>query len=166
MKKLLAVLLSFIIVISFACFALGSGEDDDKKATQANGEVESTVEDSEKLGEYAVEINSCRLAKDYEGKGVVIVKYKFTNNSDKKANFMLAFDDNVFQDGIGLNESLFVDESANYSADNQQKDIKPGASLDVECAYELNDDKTDIEVEVKQLISLSDKTISKTFSIK
>ena len=166
MKKLLAVLLSFVIVISFACFALGSGEDDDKKATQANGKVETTEEENEKLGEYAVEIESCRLAKDYEGKGVVIVKYKFTNNSDKKANFMFAFDDNVFQDGIGLNESLFVDESANYSADNQQKDIKPGASLEVECAYELNDDTTDIEVEVKELISLSDKTISKTFSIK
>ncbi len=108
---------------------------------------------------------SCRLAKDFEGKDVLIVKYKFTNNSDKAANFMFAFKDSVFQDGIGLNESYVLDDSAKYSADNQQKDIKPGSSLDVECAYELNDTKTDVEVEVKELVSLSDKTISKTFSI-
>ena len=136
-----------------------------KKTTQAKGEAETTVEENEKLGDYAVDILGCRLAKDYEGKDVVIVKYKFTNNSDKAANFMFAFDDSVFQDGIGLNESLVVDKSAKYSADNQQKDIKPGASLEVECAYELNDTKTDIDVEVKELISLSDKTISKSFSI-
>ncbi len=31
MKKLLPVLLSLLVVFSFACFALGSGEDDSKK---------------------------------------------------------------------------------------------------------------------------------------
>lgn len=165
MKKLLPVLLSLLVVFSFACFALGSGEDDSKKTTQAKGEAETTVEENKKLGDYAVEILSCRLAKDFEGKDVLIVKYKFTNNSDKAANFMFAFKDSVFQDGIGLNESYVLDDSAKYSADNQQKDIKPGSSLDVECAYELNDTKTDVEVEVKELVSLSDKTISKTFSI-
>ncbi|MBQ3431342.1 MAG: DUF5067 domain-containing protein [Clostridia bacterium] len=165
MKKLLPVLLSVLVVFGFACFALGSGEDDSKKTTQAKGEAETTVEENEKLGDYAVEILSCRLAKDFEGKDVVIVKYKFTNNSDKAANFMFAFDDSVFQDGVGLNDSLFVDESAKYSADNQQKDIKPGTSLEVECAYELNDTKTDVEVEVKELISFDEKTITKTFSI-
>ena len=38
--------------------------------------------------------------------------------------------------------------------------------FDVEVAYELNDTTTDIEVEVKELFSFSDKTITKTFSIK
>lgn len=165
MKKYLPVLLSLIIVFSFACFALGSGEDDSKKGTQGNGKAETTVADNEKLGDYAVEIKSCRLAKDFEGKDVVIIKYKFTNNSEKAANFMLAFDDSVFQDGVGLNETVFLDDSAKYSADNQRKDIKPGSSLDVECAYTLNDTKTDVEVEVKELFSYDEKTISKTFSI-
>ena len=165
MKKYLPVLLSLIIVFSFACFALGSGEDDSKKATQGSGKAETTVADNEKLGDYAVEIKGCRLAKDYEGKDVVIIKYKFTNNSDKAANFMFAFDDNAFQDGIGLNEAYALSDSAKFSDDNQTKDIKPGSSLDVECAYTLNDTKTDVEVEVKELISLDEKTISKTFSI-
>ncbi len=165
MKKVLSILLSLVVVFSFACFALGSGEDDDKKTTQANGEAQTTVADNEKLGDYAVEIQSCRLAKDYDGKDVVIIKYKFTNNSDKAASFMYAFEDNVFQDGIGLNEAIILADSAKYSSDNQTKDIKPGSSLEVECAYELNDTKTDVEVEVKELISFDEKTISKTFKI-
>lgn len=165
MKKILPVLLSVLVVFGFACFALGSGEDDSKKTTQAKGEAETTVEENEKLGDYAVEILSCRLAKDYDGKDVVIIKYKFTNNSDKAASFMYAFEDNVFQDGIGLNEAIILADSAKYSSDNQTKDIKPGSSLEVECAYELNDTKTDVEVEVKELISFDEKTISKTFKI-
>ena len=43
--------------------------------------------------------------------------------------------------------------------------IKAGVSLDVEVAYELNDTTTDIEVEVKELISFDDDLVTKTFSI-
>ena len=45
------------------------------------------------------------------------------------------------------------------------KDIKKGASLEVEVAYELNDSTTDVEVEVSELFSFSDKVIKKTFTI-
>lgn len=165
MKRFLPVLLSLLVVFGFACFALGSGEDKDQKVTQENGNAQTTVEDNTRLGDYAVEIYSCRCVKDFEGKDIVIITYKFTNNSDKNANFLFAFSDNVFQDGIGLNKAYYLGDSVDYSSDNQTKDIKPGSTLDVECAYELNDTKTDIEVEVKELVSLDEKTISKTFSI-
>ncbi|MBO5725857.1 MAG: DUF5067 domain-containing protein, partial [Clostridia bacterium] len=104
---------------------------------------------------------------DYANKDVVIVKYKFTNNNDDEATaFYLTFDDAVYQNGVGLNEAYVLKDSANYNADNQTKEIKKGASIEVEAAYELNDTTTDIEVEVKELFSFSDKTIKKTFSIK
>ena len=63
-------------------------------------------------------------------------------------------------------ECYFVDDSANYSSANQTKEIKQGVSLDVEIAYELNDTTTDIEVEISELFSFSDRKIQKTFSIK
>ena len=62
--------------------------------------------------------------------------------------------------------AYILKDSANYDSENQTKAIKKGASLEVEVAYELNDTETDIEVEVKEFISLNDKVISKTFSIK
>ena len=97
---------------------------------------------------------------------IVIVKYQFTNNDSEATSFMWTFEYNVYQNGIGLNECYVVAETANFSSDNQSKEIKKGASISVEVAYELNDTTTDIEVEVSELISFSDKKIAKTFSIK
>ncbi len=99
-------------------------------------------------------------------KPVAIVKYKFTNNDNDPTSFMFAFDDNVYQNGVGLNTAIFLDDSAEYNSKNQTKEIKKGATIDVEVAYTLNDSTTDIEVEVKELISFSDKKITKTFKIK
>ena len=162
MKKM-KVLLSIMLVLMFAMFALGSGEDTSQD--QGTGTVESEETDTN-IGDYTVEIQSCRLAKDYTGKDVVIVKYLYTNVSNEDATaFYVAFDETVYQNGVGLNESYVLDDSANYSADNQTKEIKKGASLEVEVAYELNDTTTDIEVEVKELFSFDDTTITKTFSI-
>ena len=79
---------------------------------------------------------------------------------------MWSLNTSVFQDGIGLNECYVADDSANYSSDNQSKEIKSGASLSVEVAYELNDSVTDIEVEVSEYLSWSDKKVTKTFKIK
>ncbi|MBE6796933.1 MAG: DUF5067 domain-containing protein [Ruminococcaceae bacterium] len=159
MKKLLTLLLAVILVVTFGAFALGSGEDGE--SDQGSGNADTTD-----IGDYSVVIDSCRLAKDFEGDNVVIVKYKFTNNADDAAAFYLTFDDAVYQNGVGLNEAYVLKDSANYSADNQTKEIKKGATLDVEVAYELNDNTTDVEVEVKELFSFSDKTIKKTFKIK
>ncbi|MBE5928818.1 MAG: DUF5067 domain-containing protein [Lachnospiraceae bacterium] len=162
MKKV-NVLLSIVLVLMFAMFALGSGEETSKN--QGTGTAENQESDTS-IGDYTVEIQSCRLAKDYEGKDVVIVKYFYTNvaNDDATA-FFTAFDETVYQNGVGLNESYFVDDSAKYNSDNQMKEIKKGASLEVEVAYELNDTTTDIEVEVKELFSFDDTIITKTFSI-
>ena len=158
-------LLSIVFVLMFALFALGSGEDNNTNINQGTGTAE-TAESISNIGKYKGEIKSCRVVKDYTGKDVVIVKYLFTNVSDDDAtSFMVAFDDQVYQNGVSLNASYFLDDSANYSADNQTKEIKKGASLEVEVAYELNDNTTDIEVEVKELFSFNDTVVSKTFSI-
>lgn len=164
MKKILSVILAALVVLSFAVFALGSGESGTE--SQGSGQAEGQSASETTLGNYEVEIKSCRLAKDYAGKDVVIVNYGFTNNADEPASFAWTFEDQVYQGGIGLNEAYILADSANYSSDNQTKEIKKGATLDVEVAYELNDTTTDVEVEVSELISFDDKTITKTFSIK
>lgn len=164
MKKF-HLLLTILLVAIFAVFAMGSGED--ASVNQGTGSAATTATEAQgSIGKYSVVIDSCRLAKDYEGKDIVIVKYIFTNVSDEEsAAFFTTFDESVYQAGVGLNEALFLDESANYSADNQTKEIKKGASLEVEVAYELNDTATEIEVEVKEYFSFDDTTITKTFSI-
>ena len=157
-------ILAVMLVAVFAIFALGSGESE--TANQGTGAAETKAATENEIGKYSVAIDSCRLAEDYSGKPVVIVKYVFTNVSDEDAaSFMVAFDEEVYQNGVGLNNAYVLDDSANYSADNQTKEIKKGATLEVEVAYELNDTTTDIEVEVKELFSFNDKKLTKTFSI-
>lgn len=158
MKKINALLMAALIAV-FAVFALGSSDSEEKdqgKDSAGNDEI----------GKYSVVIDSCRLAEDYEGDPVVIVKYVFSNlDDDDAASFSLTFDDTVYQNGVGLNTAYVLDDSANYDADNQTKEIKKGASIEVEVAYELNDTTTDIDVEVKELFSFDETTITKTFSI-
>lgn len=176
----------------FFVFALGSGEDTTSPATSNNDsqapketvmntETENAVDGTEQqqetaaatetaqegvLGDYIVIIDSCRMVKDYEGKPVVIVKYIFTNVSDESpAAFLYALDTAVYQSGIGLNESYFLSDSAAYDSGNQAKEIKAGATIEVEVAYELNDTTTDIEVEVSEYFSWTDDKVTKTFSL-
>lgn len=162
--KFLKVFLAVLLVAAFALCAMGSGESSEKD--QGSGAADQAGKSEDSIGKYSVVIDNCRLAEDYEGNPVVIVKYIYTNVSDEDATaFYVAFDDTVYQDGVGLNEAYILDDGANYSADNQTKEIKKGASLEVEVAYELNDATTDIEVEVEELFSFDDTVIKKTFSI-
>lgn len=164
MKRIATILLCVLLAGVFMLFALGSGSSE-SDADQGTGSAVTPEGDNTTLGDYSVEIKSCRLAKDFEGKDVVIVKYGFTNNGDDSESFTVALEDTVYQNGIGLNKAYVLEDSANYSEDNQTKEIKKGATLDVEVAYELNDTTTEIEVEVSEWISWDDKVIRKKFSI-
>lgn len=162
-NKILSLILAVVLAATFCLFALGSGESSTQD--QGSGTAESAETASATLGDYMVEIKSCRLAKDFEGKDVAIITYGFTNNADDATAFTFAFDDQVYQNGVGLNNAYFLADSANYAEDNQTKEIKTGATLDVEVAYELNDTTTDLEVEVKELFSFNDHMVKKTFTI-
>lgn len=164
MKKTLSVIMIMLLLLTYSAFALASGESSEN--VQSSGSVEQVEKaDDTALGDYQVDIKSCRLAEDYEGKPVVIVTYGFTNNAEESIPFYTAVSTTVYQDGVGLNEAFILDDSANYNADNKSKDLKTGASLDVEVAYELNDTTTDIEVEVTEWISFNDHKITKIFSL-
>ena len=162
-NKILSFAMAVLLIVVFCVFALGSGESSTNE--QGTGVAESATEATTKLGDYNVEIKTCRLAKDYEGKSVAIITYGFTNNADNSTAFAYTFDDQVYQDGVGLNKAYVLADSANYAEENQTKEIKKGATLDVEIAYELNDTTTDLEVEVKELFSFDDHMVKKTFTI-
>ena len=162
MKRITSLLLAVLLIFTYGVFALGSAESE--TTDQGSGTAETKKEDTN-LGQYKVEIKSSRLVKDYEGDSVIIVKYTFTNNADEPASFMFAFEDNAYQDGVGLNKAFMLDDGAKYNSDNQTKDIKKGSSIDVEVAYELNDNKTPVDIEVERLFSFDDSKITKTFKL-
>ena len=117
------------------------------------------------VGDYHVEILSCRVVKGYDNKDVVILKYKFTNHSDDSANFARSISDEVYQNGVGLSGAYVLPDEANYNEDNQSKDIKPGVSLELEVSHELNDSTAPIEVELTEHLGWSDDKVTKTFTL-
>lgn len=160
-------ILSMLLAVLFILFAVASGSDDSGEVKeQDKGTVEKTEEANEQaIGDYEVEILTCRLTKDYEGKDAVIITYRFTNVlGDEPASFMWSFSDKVYQGGVEC-ETAYIYDDDSYDSANKDKEIKAGASLEVECAYVLNDTTSDVEVEVTELISLDETKITKTFEI-
>ncbi len=162
-----------IVVVLIGIIGAAGGDDtgsettapsDDASVTQAAAAETKAVKDNE-VGSYQVEIKNARITEDYEGKPVVVITYGFTNNSDNPASFGVAIEDAAFQNDIGLNEAYLLSDDS-YSSDNQLKQIKTGATLDVEVAYELNDSESDVVVEAKELFGWTDDIVTRTFSIK
>ena len=137
LKKLISIILALMVLVVLASCSVESEQP--METVQGADNVVTQLNNDNNLGDYMVEIKGCRMAEDYQGNPIVIVTYSFTNNGDEAAAFYLSLEDEVYQDGIGLNKSYVVADSANYSSDNQSKSIKKGATLDVEVAYELND---------------------------
>jgi len=155
LRKILTIAMCLIIAICAltSCVEDGTPDNDSDASAKSN------------LGDYNIKIASCRFSEDFEGEPVVIVKYTFTNNSEENASFLWSVDANAFQDGIELEESYFLDDSANFSSDNQDKEIKPGAKINVEVAYLLLNTENEIEIEVSEYLSFSDKKITKSFPV-
>lgn len=154
-------ILAILVIALFAVFALGSSDSgtDDQGSQNANSNQGN-------LGDYNVDINGCRVAQDYEGKPVIIIQYTFKNVADDEAaSFTWSISDKVYQNGVELEQAYSLDDSANYSSENQSTNIKMGASIEVEVAYELRDTTADVEVELEELISFSDKSVKKTFKL-
>ena len=105
MKKALSFITLFALLLLTLCSCMDTG------ATQNQGSGSASPNNSSNstLGDYNVVIESCRLAADYAGAPIVIVKYKFTNNGDEPACFAWSLEYDAFQDGVGLNECYFAD---------------------------------------------------------
>lgn len=168
-KKLiiLGVIIAVIIVIAVA--ASGSESNDDTNASSNESTTVSSVNaekketDENTIGDFKYVVKGAKLTKDWEGKDAVLITYEFTNNSDSPISFDGSLDDKLYQDGIEL-------ESAILSDDNESKlfdtvDLKPGITKEVKKAYLLRNKKSEIEVEIQELFSLSDDMIKTTINL-
>ena len=162
-KKIVCLLLTLAILASFGLFAMASNSDDTTTDQGSDSAQADTTKST--FADCNIEIKSARLAKSYDNKDIVIITYTYTNLDDTATPFYTAVEDKAFQNGVGLNKCYLTANSANYSADNQSKELQKGASLDVEVAYELNDSTTDVTVEVAEWLSFNNAKITKTFKI-
>lgn len=164
MKKLKSVLL-LMGIITFALALTACGGTDDKTSTEKTETAKAETKkktDPNKLGDYKVEILSSEIVKDLSGRDAIAIKTKFTNNSKENISFMVAIDQQAFQNSTQLDTAVAADGSLGGS----DKDVQPGGSLEVTSTYTLQDAQNKVDVEAKELISFSKNSVKKSFELK
>lgn len=164
-KWIIIAVVVVVIVIIGAAGAGGSGDNSDESSNTTAGTSAVSAEKEEKakdtLGDYKCIVKGAKLCKDWTGKDSVLVTYEFTNNSDSAISFDVALDARAYQDGIGLETAILEDDTDLFL----DVDIKPGVTKEVKKAYVLRDTSTEVEIEVSELISLSDDKLTTTVKI-
>ncbi|EQA4639974.1 DUF5067 domain-containing protein [Listeria monocytogenes] len=164
MKKLKSVLL-LMGIVTFALALTACGGTEDKASTEktetAKAETKKKANQNE-LEDYKVEILSSEVVKDFEGNNAIAIKTKFTNNSKENISFMVAIDQQAFQNGTQLETTV----SADASMGGSEKDVQPGGTLEVTELYKLQDTQNKVDVEAKELISFSKNAVKKSFELK
>ena len=166
-KKKTGLIIGIVAVIAVIAIIGSIGGGGDKKTdTSSAGESTSAASaaKSETAKDFEVKLKSSFATDDGEGKPVLVVTYEFKNTSDTKASWMIVVDDTALQDGIGLNKTFTSYGIDGYNSDNQQKEIMPGKTLEVQEAYYLNDETTQVEIQIEPSFSLNDE-IYETFKI-
>ncbi len=116
------------------------------------------------LGDYHVEIKGASLTKDYEGKSAIVITYAWTNNSDDTTSAMVSIGNKAFQDGVQLESAVIVGDDS-YDAEASMKDVRPGTTIDVQCAYVLTSETSTVEFELTEWISFSDDMVAMNFDL-
>ncbi|NBJ91002.1 DUF5067 domain-containing protein [Acutalibacter sp. 1XD8-36] len=106
-----------------------------------------------------------RKTKDYEGKPALIVGYKFTNNSSENKSFAIAIHPQAYQNSVQLESAILAGSDDSFNSQNYLKDVQPGGTLEVEMAYLLENETSEVTVEVTELISFSKEKLTKKFSL-
>lgn len=104
------------------------------------------------LGNFVCNVKESVITTDYEGNPALVVTYEFTNNSDEASSFDLSISDTAFQNGVIL-EMAFMDD-----LEYEDKQIKPGVTIDVQKAYVLNDTENSVEIELSELFNMDSAT--------
>lgn len=139
MKKLTAIVLTAIMIFSFAACG-GAGKDEDPNLI--------------KIGEYQAVYKGSEIVKDNDGNDALVATYDYTNNSKEAQSFEWSMFYTVTQGDSELEyTTVFVDEESYDMLDEStRRDVAPGESLEVKMTYKLNDLTTPVEIKFSDLL--------------
>lgn len=115
---------------------------------------EGYIVDPNDLDEYRVDIKSHRVVELGDGKKAIVVRYVCTEKNQRAEedfSFDEAFVYGAKQNEIVLTEVKELPESAGFDLEARYKPIGKGETVEVEIAYELHDDQTDVTANISVL---------------
>jgi len=157
MKKFLAFILTIILCFSL-CACSGTADnsgipvqDIGTTETAPAPEIEETPTEPEKQSYHSAEILSCEVIKDSDGDDAIAVHINWTNGGEDSESFFIASLNTImYQDGIELEWAYPDYDLDNILSfyENQDLNLRPGASLEVVCCAKLRNITSTVEVEV------------------
>ena len=143
MKKVFFVLAA-CAVVSAALVGCGSSSSPESQSVATSDNA--VAQNKGDIGPYHFEISDTARTEEITEGTAVIVKYTITNNSDETITPGSVTRLQVFQNGVSLSGITIIGAENGALMDNEYKSIQPGASIEVEEAFTLDDTTMPIQV--------------------
>ena len=162
MKKFITAFLALILALSLIlCGCAPSDKNDSSNTNQTppTEDVESPdpTDSQHTNDESPVILLNKELAKDYEGKDVLVLTFEWTNLTDENTYFSLDVNVKCFQDGVALESAIMIDDT--YPTAKAITEVKPGGTIEVAEAFILSNMESVVEIEVSPLFTFNDEEL-------
>ena len=145
--KTLCLLLAALILLS-SLTACGKDKEKDSNLIQ--------------LGDYELLYKGACIMEDSDGNDAIVLSLDFTNNSKENASYLWSVDETLMQNGTELEVATVYTDYDTFTTviENQFEEIAPGATLEVQTAFVLNNASDKIEATFEELLGSKSGTIT------
>ena len=145
--KLLCLLLAALMLLS-SLTACGKDKEKDSNLIQ--------------LGDYELLYKGACIMEDSDGNDAIVLSLDFTNNSKENASYLWSVDETLMQNGTELEVATVYTDYDTFTTviENQFEEVAPGATLEVQTAFVLNNASGEIEATFEELLGSKSGTIT------
>ena len=115
-----------------------------------------------KLGDYELLYKGACIMEDSDGNDAIVLSLDFTNNSKENASYLWSVDETIMQNGTELEVATVYTDYDTFTTviENQFEEVAPGATLEVQTAFVLNNASGEIEATFEELLGSKSGTIT------
>ena len=115
-----------------------------------------------KLGDYELLYKGACIMEDSDGNDAIVLSLDFTNNSKENASYLWSVDETLMQNGTELEVATVYTDYNTFTTviENQFEEVAPGATLEVQTAFVLNNASDEIEATFEELLGSKSGTIT------
>ena len=115
-----------------------------------------------KLGDYELLYKGACIMEDSDGNDAIVLSLDFTNNSKENASYLWSVDETLMQNGTELEVATVYTDYDTFTTviENQFEEVAPGATLEVQTAFVLNNASDKIEATFEELLGSKSGTIT------
>ena len=115
-----------------------------------------------KLGDYELLYKGACIMEDSDGNDAIVLTLDFTNNGKENASYLWSVDETLMQNGTELEVATVYTDYDTFTTviENQFEEVAPGATLEVQTAFVLNNASGEIEATFEELLGSKSGTIT------